>query len=459
MTTSRVSSYHLETLLVELAPLEDIAQALTVNICASNKGEKLASNFSSECEKLIGEGQLQGLVELFVDAIGSVGDSSDIEDTESRFAILFSLARHLPQDKLTLVAPRVAKVVLSIPAHADAGKDTKMRLSVLKNLYGAVDPKSESRYGTLLEILKYSMDHNNFYVLEHTSVCDVSELCAMWTSSADVKLDKSRVLYKYFCDLCEKKRSSGTFSRSEELKQCRFLLEYLGTFESADPATLEKLSSYASRAAVISIKYPLPGDLVSARNLDEQLVEGLSAPTATVLEVKNHVNTSVLTATPLTALNFAALKHLANVPAEKTLFGLLTIFAVKGIEQYNSFIAANPNVLSQNGLEPEMCLQNIRLLTLASLAAEKETMTYDEVSAALHIDASLVETWIIDAIMAQLIDVKMDQLTQTIVINRGSQRLLVEDQWLIAQKKLNAWKSSVHDILHTIQSLRQEQQT
>jgi len=56
-----------------------------------------------------------------------------------------------------------------------------------------------------------------------------------------------------------------------------------------------------------------------------------------------------------------------------------------------------------------------------------------------------------------VIDAKLDQLNETIVINRGSQRLLADEQWVDIQSKLSAWKTSVRSLLGSVKAVRQEQ--
>ncbi|CAK9080303.1 Eukaryotic translation initiation factor 3 subunit M (eIF3m), partial [Durusdinium trenchii] len=137
---------------------------------------------------------------------------------------------------------------------------------------------------------------------------------------------------------------------------------------------------------------------------------------------------------------------------------LLHVFAAEDVDAFMAFKAGNASVFADTGLDVASCENNIRLLTLASLAAQNETVSYDTVATKLQIQDTEVEKWVIDAITSKLIDAKMDQLDRKIVINRGSQRLLTEDQWGDVQQKLSSWKANVRELLKTVQSVRQEQE-
>ena len=64
---------------------------------------------------------------------------------------------------------------------------------------------------------------------------------------------------------------------------------------------------------------------------------------------------------------------------------LLTIFASRGLDDYQAFCAANTDFVSATGIDHEASLRSMRLLTLCSLAAAKPTLTYDAIASALSV--------------------------------------------------------------------------
>ncbi|GBG29870.1 Eukaryotic translation initiation factor 3 subunit M [Hondaea fermentalgiana] len=470
MATSKASSVHLESVMVELVPLEHIAAELVEHISADLQ-EGSREGFSSKCDTYIKDGALKELVITFLETISTVGAQAKVADQRSRFVILFSLARHLPVDVLAEVSPVIVNAVMQLPQKPeDMAADQHMRMTVLRDLYTVIDPQSPSRYGMLTSMIKYAETTEQFQILDGSSAGDVAELCKVWNSGvagATVTPVMQRDLLRSFCDLIVTKRTKQPPAdedsmRTAELKELRFLFKLLEQLEDASVPSDERAKSakYAARAAEISIKYPLPHDVAQANTLDDIAPETLSRAATALLavsETERLDSASVIATTSLTAL-FGSVKDLEGNPEYATLYKLLHVFAAEDLEAFAQFKSSNPGFIEGLGLSEDTCLHNMHLLTLASLAAKNESVTYDQIATDLKISRDDVEEWVIDAITSKLIDAKMDQLNQSIVINRGSQRLLSDDQWVDAQQKLHQWTSDVRELLNTVRSVRQEQE-
>mmetsp|Transcript_17071 Transcript_17071/g.30530 ORF Transcript_17071/g.30530 Transcript_17071/m.30530 type:complete len:483 (+) Transcript_17071:387-1835(+) len=470
MATTKASSVHLESVMVELVPLEHIAAELMEHIASDMSDSSQSSSFMSKCDTYIKEGALRELVMTFLEAIVSVGARASIGDQRSRFVILFSLARHLPVDVLAEVSPKIVESVLGLAAKPeDSASDQHMRMTVLRDLYTVIDPQSPSRYGMLLSMIEFARKSGQFQVLDGSSAADVAELCKVWNSGVSgevVTAPMQRDLLRAFCDLIAAKRTqcppeSEDALRTAELKELRFLFKLLEALEdgTATDEERKKSAKYAARAAVVAIKYPLPHDMTQANSLDgiaESLGRAATALLA-VSETERLDSASVVATTSLAAL-FKAVKDLENDAEHAKLYKLLHIFAAEDLDAFAEFKKSNAGFIESLGLSEATCLRNMHLLTMASLAANNESVTYDQIAADLQVPREDVEEWVIDAITNKLVDAKMDQINQSIVINRGSQRLFSDDQWAEAQQKLHQWTSDVREILNTVRSVRQEQE-
>ncbi len=476
MATQKMSSFHLETIVVELTALEEIATHLMKHVSQSLDASKQAT-FAANCDRYIKEGELQLLVETFIGALEVCTATSPVDFTRERFSILFSLVRHLPSEVLAVVVPRITSAVLNTPnSVGDPGAVASMRVKTLHNLYTVVGAKTPSRYQTLLALLKFSIANKDFTVLDGSSAADIEDLVFSWRGSSENSQwragaegdeetnSQKRTLLSQFCDLMEIKLSTlpAEDKRINELKEHRFLVHLLESLDSGtiSQETLGQYAKYAARAAVLSVKYPLPGDMAVASTVEQEALEGLDRAAAAALVAENmqNVDSSKLTATASSIFILAPVKHLANVPQHANLYNLLKIFAGGDFEDFLKFEKENPGVLEQLSLDTAKCTENMRLLSLASLCAEAEVISYKEIADGLQVEDSQVEKWIIKGITSRLIDAKIDQLSQTILIKRGSQRLLTEQDWAKLQKKLVGWKSSVQNLLETIQNVHTEQQ-
>jgi translation initiation factor 3 subunit M len=87
----------------------------------------------------------------------------------------------------------------------------------------------------------------------------------------------------------------------------------------------------------------------------------------------------------------------------------------------------------------------------------------------LQIKADEVESWVVAAIGAELIDAKMDQLRRIVIIrsarvpsssrpsshltfSRATQRVFTDQQWKQLATSLNTWRDNLSHILKVIQT-------
>jgi translation initiation factor 3 subunit M len=143
------------------------------------------------------------------------------------------------------------------------------------------------------------------------------------------------------------------------------------------------------------------------------------------------------------------------------LLALLKVFQEGKLEDYHSFIQSNggDSVLAQWELSPEDCIRYVRILSICSIAATKEEIPYSVIADTVQTQPNEVEQWVIAAVSSGLLTAKMDQLTQTVLVERSVVRKFDMDQWKALQARLHLWKQNVGGILDAYkQSLEQQSQ-
>lgn len=141
-------------------------------------------------------------------------------------------------------------------------------------------------------------------------------------------------------------------------------------------------------------------------------------PGAVPEEAKAHAVTAALGYVRAPVLSQrSSLPHLTAVRALKgdaryaKLHELLTIFASGDLEAYLAFHAANGAWVASQGVDHEASTETMRLLTLCTLAAGKPTLPFAAVAAALKVEASEVEGWVVRGITRGLLDARIDQVS------------------------------------------------
>ncbi len=82
------------------------------------------------------------------------------------------------------------------------------------------------------------------------------------------------------------------------------------------------------------------------------------------------------------------MRALASDAKYSKLHELLTIFASRGLAEYNAFHASHgPTFEAELGIDHDVSLRAIRLLTLTSLASSKPSLAYDAIAEAISVRA------------------------------------------------------------------------
>ncbi|KAJ2567585.1 hypothetical protein GGH12_000281 [Coemansia sp. RSA 1822] len=117
-------------------------------------------------------------------------------------------------------------------------------------------------------------------------------------------------------------------------------------------------------------------------------------------------------------------------------------------EQWQKYASANADALKELGVDADKATDKIRLLTVASIAAEHlgEDVPFSKVSQAIGVEEDDIEMWIIDVVRSGLMQGKMNQVTRSLVPTRSTYRRFGADQWSLLAERLDQWKSSLESL-------------
>ncbi|GFY84860.1 proteasome component (PCI) domain protein [Actinidia rufa] len=134
-------------------------------------------------------------------------------------------------------------------------------------------------------------------------------------------------------------------------------------------------------------------------------------------------------------------------------YQLLKIFLTQRLDAYLDFDAANSTLLKSYGLVHEDCIAKMRLMSLVDLAsAESGQISYALIKDTLRINDDEVEMWVVKAITAKLIDCKMDQMNEIVIVSRCTERVFGQRQWQSLRSKLATWRGNIANVISTIQA-------
>jgi len=107
---------------------------------------------------------------------------------------------------------------------------------------------------------------------------------------------------------------------------------------------------------------------------------------------------------------------------------------------------------SNNGLNPDDITHKIRLLSLNSMAVKQSILSYELIFKSLEISESDVEVFIIDATSSGILDARIDQLNQRILVRHAPSRQFDKKRWQALDEKLDKWKENMSHLLNILQS-------
>jgi len=152
-------------------------------------------------------------------------------------------------------------------------------------------------------------------------------------------------------------------------------------------------------------------------------------------------------------LDMPAVAQLETDEKYQPVYELLKIFLTKRLDSYLEFQSANSTLLQGYGLVHEDCITKMRLMSLLDLSSHcSGEIPYSAITKALGINDDEVEYWIVKAISSKILDCKVDQLNQFVIVSRHTERIFGIPQWKSLRSKLGVWRANIANAISTVQA-------
>ncbi|KAK1677246.1 hypothetical protein QYE76_038094 [Lolium multiflorum] len=152
-------------------------------------------------------------------------------------------------------------------------------------------------------------------------------------------------------------------------------------------------------------------------------------------------------------LDMPAVAQLEKDEKYQSVYELLKIFLTQRLDSYLEFQSANSTLLQGYGLVHEDCITKMRLMSLLDLSSHcSGEIPYSAITKALGINDDEVEYWIVKAISSKILDCKVDQLNQFVIVSRHTERIFGIPQWKSLRSKLGVWRGNIANAISTIQA-------
>ncbi|XP_043706055.1 eukaryotic translation initiation factor 3 subunit M-like [Telopea speciosissima] len=359
--------------------------------------EPQVARLCMEAQECIVMGRWLDLASLMLTSADLIFSKVSEKDLECIFTIICSL---VTKPESLDEALEMAKLI-SAKVTQQANDKPALRLKILFNLYNLLE-NPYSKFYVYMKALNLAV---NGKATEHIipSFKKMDSFVKEW----NIGTFDQRELFLTISNILKEHKNSAKDSFS-------FLTKYLTTFSGEDAYTMSEAKEEAVRAIVEFVKAP---DMFQSDLLD-----------------------------------MPAVGQLEKDGKYSLVYQLLKIFLTHRLDAYLDFHAANSTLLKSYGLVHEDCIAKMRLMTLADLGSNHGEIPYDLIKDTLRVNDDEVELWVVKAITVKLLDCKMDQMNQVVIVNRCTERVFGLHQWLALRSKLTSWRGNIANVINTVQA-------
>jgi len=129
------------------------------------------------------------------------------------------------------------------------------------------------------------------------------------------------------------------------------------------------------------------------------------------------------------------------------LVDLLEIFRSGTIDDFTKFEKANASVFKAYDIDAKATLDKVRLLSLATIAEGKTELTLPEVAKGLQVPEAEVDTWVVKGIANGVIDGRLDQVRNVVIIKNALLRQFGKEQWKFMDARLDSWMANIDSLI------------
>jgi translation initiation factor 3 subunit M len=364
----------------------------------SGETESAAESFASSISEAYASENLSQVLDLFISKLQTVYLNTDSDQDLEGFT---NVCTHLPPrcENSTQAASQLADALSADPANKP-----ERRLQGLINLYNTVlEPASK------LQILLSIMAFSKASSLADIMLNVVKSSIDSWIETLGLSSADQRTLYVACAESLEScTRKPKTAAR----ESYRLRIKALKTYSSSDIDT-----NGLEVAATVVKEYIVSPDLFQ--------FDAADIPAIKALDTSNS-------------------EH-------KALYAMLKLLLGGTVKEFRAFMAGDGKaVVTAVGSRTteEALLSKMMLMALVGLFNRRASVSFKEIADTLDLATnSDVENLIVKAIGKKLIEAKIDQLAEEVVISKCSSRTFERAEWEGLAADLKHWRQSINDVL------------
>lgn len=132
---------------------------------------------------------------------------------------------------------------------------------------------------------------------------------------------------------------------------------------------------------------------------------------------------------------------------------LLLVFVSEKLPSYMQFYKDHKEFVTSQGLNHELNMKKMRLLSFMGLAESNPEMSFDMLQKELQIAENEVEPFIIEVLKTKLVRARMDQTARKVHVSSTMHRTFGQAQWLQLKDLLTAWRGNLTTIQESMKTV------
>ena len=376
-----------------------LASASFVGAVLTKTGDSAAAeSFVNSINEAYANENLSQVLDLFISKLNIVYANTESDQDLEGFT---NTCSHLPP---RCEDPHAAARALAAALSDDPTNKPERRLQGLINLFNTV-LEPASKLEILLSIMAFAKASSLADIMLNVVKANIDS----WTSTLNLSSAEQRTLYIACADSLEScTRKPRTAARESYRLRSKAIKTYVSS--DMDAAGLEV-------AAKVVKEYIVSADLFQFDAADIPAVQALGSGSA----------------------------------EQKSLLELLSLFLNGTVKEFRAFMGraeGGSAVCKTLGCTEELLDSKMMLMALVGLVNRRSSVSFKEIADALELASNRdVEDLIVRAIGKKLIEAKIDQLAEVVVISKCSSRTFERAEWEGLATDLRQWRSAIRDVL------------
>jgi translation initiation factor 3 subunit M len=124
--------------------------------------------------------------------------------------------------------------------------------------------------------------------------------------------------------------------------------------------------------------------------------------------------------------------------SSKELFEFVDLFLKADVAAFKKNVSKMNKLMETQKIQLDQAIMKKQYIDVCSI--QSETISFKDLAKLLDIKEDDIEEWVIEAMSNDILDAKIDQVSEKIIIKTSKLRTMQKEEWELVSKKIEEWK-------------------